>query len=340
MKKISIIIIVAVLALVYLGFKVVNNNSNEKIEQQAKNNVQSEEVIGQKTTVLDLSSQNIKKIPEYVLEMDELKELNLSGNDLEGALPSEIERLKDLEKLDVSGNNMTGIPAEIGKLEKLEELDYSDNEITGLPLEIGNLKNLKEFDLSGNEYSEEDLDKIKKELPNLEVITEKTEEVKEEEAVEETEEKKKEETTKSEEPIIEEEKVIEVAEEEKVEEVSCDIGSLQSQFLCILNDYREQNGKSPLSYDSKMNTVALNHSKWMTSSGIFSHTGENDINFMDRCSNGSTSCKAENLAAGATSAEQLFNVWKDSVPHNKNMLGNYNRLGLGRDGKYYTAIFD
>lgn len=120
--------------------------------------------------VLDLRSKGLKKVPDYVFGMTGLKELNLSNNVLEGALPGEIRFLKNLVKLDVSKNNMTGIPAEIGQLENLEVLNYASNGITGLPLEIGNLKNLKIFDLSSNDYSKYDLDIIKKQLPNLEVI--------------------------------------------------------------------------------------------------------------------------------------------------------------------------
>lgn len=63
---------------------------------------------------------------------------------------------------------MTGVPAEIGQLSNLQVLDLSSNELTGLPNELGNPKIL---DLSGNNYSQMDLDKITKTLPkNTKII--------------------------------------------------------------------------------------------------------------------------------------------------------------------------
>ena len=67
---------------------------------------------------------------------------------------------------------MTGIPAEIGQLQNLVSLNLSNNNFTGLPLELGNLKNLKLLILSGNNYSEQDLTKIKSDLPSAVTITE------------------------------------------------------------------------------------------------------------------------------------------------------------------------
>ena len=52
-----------------------------------------------------------------------------------------------------------------GKLKNLEILDLSNNQITGLPYELGNLQNLKTLNLSGNDYSEQDLNRIKQDLP-------------------------------------------------------------------------------------------------------------------------------------------------------------------------------
>jgi Leucine-rich repeat (LRR) protein len=121
------------------------------------------------STALDLSNRGLKKVSMDVFDMTGLVELDLSGNELEGALPSELGRLVNLKILDASHNKMTGVPAEIGRLTSLETLDLSDNQLTGLPMELGNLKQLKVLDLSGNPYSEQDLAKIEKELTNTEI---------------------------------------------------------------------------------------------------------------------------------------------------------------------------
>lgn len=113
----------------------------------------------------DESGKNLTKMPEHILTMTDLQELDLSHNALTGALPSEIRRLQNLEMLDISDNMMTGLPAEIGQLSKLRILNASNNQLTGLPHELGNLRNLEVLDLSGNDISNQDLEIIRSKLP-------------------------------------------------------------------------------------------------------------------------------------------------------------------------------
>lgn len=125
---------------------------------------------GNSGTTLDLSGHGLSAFPKYVLSMTGLRELNLSENQLTGAIPAEIRHLQNLRKLNLSYNKMTGLPAELGQLNDLEELDVSFNRLTGLPYELGNLKNLKILNLAGNDYSSQDLNVILKSLPNVTVI--------------------------------------------------------------------------------------------------------------------------------------------------------------------------
>lgn len=71
-------------------------------------------------------------------------QIELSGNNLQGAIPSEIAHLTDLEWLVLMDNRLSGsIPPEIGNLTELEELDLSDNLLSGsMPPEMGNLTKL------------------------------------------------------------------------------------------------------------------------------------------------------------------------------------------------------
>ncbi len=155
---------VSILSACSLGSNFSKNNTN--------NELQNDSQIGEEvaTTTLDLSTQNLSKVPMEMFDRTDLKVLNLSYNKLTGALPAEIRKLSNLKTLKADHNMMTGVPAEVGQLYLLEELDLSYNKITGLPQEISNLKNLKTLNLKGNDYSKQDLEYIKSRLPNLTVI--------------------------------------------------------------------------------------------------------------------------------------------------------------------------
>ena len=123
------------------------------------------------TTTLLLSNNSIRSLPSQMGKMINLTVLKIDHNQLNGNLIGEIRQMTKLRTLNVSYNNMTGMPAELGQLHSLESLDYSNNKITGLPNEIEQLKdNLKEFDLTGNPLSIEQISKIKIALPNTKII--------------------------------------------------------------------------------------------------------------------------------------------------------------------------
>lgn len=124
----------------------------------------------QLSNTLDLSNQNLQKVPDTVFSKTNLEVLNISYNQLTGAAQGEIRKLQNLQVLDLSNNSMTGVPAEIGQLENLEVLDLSNNSLTGLPNQLGNLKNLKVLNISGNNYSEADLNGIIEKLPSTVTI--------------------------------------------------------------------------------------------------------------------------------------------------------------------------
>lgn len=120
-------------------------------------------------STLDLSGRGLTEIPSYVFSQTNLESLNFSNNRLTNAPQSQIGQLKNLKSLDLSGNDLTGLPAELGQLNKLETLDVSNNRLTGLPMELGNLTQLRFFDISGNAYSARDLDEIAGKLTKTEI---------------------------------------------------------------------------------------------------------------------------------------------------------------------------
>ena len=135
------------------------SNSNTTPNQDSRPQVK------QSGKALDLSGTGLEKVSQDVFAMTNLEELNVSNNNLTGALPAEIRRLQKLRILNAGNNKMTGVPAEVGQLQNLEVLDLSNNQLTGLPYELGNLQNLKTLNLSGNDYSKQDLEIIRKKLP-------------------------------------------------------------------------------------------------------------------------------------------------------------------------------
>lgn len=140
--------------------------AEEKKEKVSKSTGQPELIPSTPTQTLNRSYQGLTKLPSTILSMTELRQLNLSHNRLTGALPAEIRHLRNLETLDISYNDMTGLPAELGQLSELRTLNASNNRLTGIPHELGNLQNLEVLDLSGNDISQQDLEVIRTKLPH------------------------------------------------------------------------------------------------------------------------------------------------------------------------------
>jgi len=120
-------------------------------------------------TKLDLAYNQLSTLPPEISNLKKLTEIDLAHNKL-NSLPSEISGLKNLTKLDLWNNQLSTLPPEISNLKKLIEINLAHNKLNSLPSEISELKNLKELILWGNNFSEEEEEKIRKLLPNCEVI--------------------------------------------------------------------------------------------------------------------------------------------------------------------------
>lgn len=172
-KKSPVFLIIGIFVFGFVSFWIYKSFVLPKVEYTGKSNTNfAQKELGSKrpesspsnAKSLNLSSQGLEKLPAYVFTRTDLEELNISHNNLTGALPSEIGKLTRLKVLNASNNRMTGVPAEIGHLPNLEVLDLSDNQLTGLPNELAQLKKLKVLNISGNNYSEQDLQVIRKGL--------------------------------------------------------------------------------------------------------------------------------------------------------------------------------
>jgi len=98
-----------------------------------------------------------------------LKELYLGANNFK-KIPAEICELMHLEQLLVYDNKLTELPQEIGNLSNLKVLFVNDNEISSFPESISKLKNLVVINIMGNPISGNEIEKLKRLLPNCRIM--------------------------------------------------------------------------------------------------------------------------------------------------------------------------
>ncbi len=102
---------------------------------------------------LSISYTRISRIPPELGNLINLRDLDLSSNNLSGSIPEELGNLVNLQELDLSSNDLSGsVPDELGNLMSLTLLDVSFNALTGImPESLWELPNLQEINASFNE---------------------------------------------------------------------------------------------------------------------------------------------------------------------------------------------
>ncbi|WP_293338100.1 leucine-rich repeat domain-containing protein [Microcoleus sp. CAWBG58] len=94
----------------------------------------------------------LTEFPDVVLQLTNLKILNLSNNQIT-VIPDAIGQLSQLTELNLGNNQITLIPEAIGQLSNLTYLVLNNNQITLIPEAIGQLSNLKELYLWNNQIT-------------------------------------------------------------------------------------------------------------------------------------------------------------------------------------------
>lgn len=119
----------------------------------------------------------------------------------------------------------------------------------------------------------------------------------------------------------------------RTELCKADIESEKAAFLSLINQYRQQNGLKPLSLSSTLSTAAQLHSEDMANRNYFSHTTPEGKTFVDRIIGAGYThftCLGENIAAGFSTAQAVFEAWRNSPSHNENMLNPcFEEIGIG-----------
>lgn len=128
------------------------------------------------------------------------------------------------------------------------------------------------------------------------------------------------------------------------------LDSEEIAFFKLINDYRVQNGLSPL----QLSIALTKSSDWMSTNmattGNFSHTdtqGRDPSARMEAYGYDTSTNWGENIAGGNATAQDTFTQWKNSPGHNANMLGSgYKVIGIARAydasspyGWYWTTDF-
>lgn len=129
---------------------------------------------------------------------------------------------------------------------------------------------------------------------------------------------------------------------------SNDASGFEQQVLTLVNQERQANGLSPLTWNSSLANVARAHSKDMNDRKFMSHTNPDGLSPFDRMKNAGISYRsaAENIAAGQTTPQSVMNSWMNSAGHRANILSaNVTELGVGYykgNGSYthyWTQLF-
>lgn len=92
----------------------------------------------------------------FAAGMPLLQELDLSANQLSGAIPESIASLRGVSQMNFSHNQLTGgIPAGLGSMPDLTLLDLSSNQLSGaIPPSLGSMR-FSELNLSSNQFTGE-----------------------------------------------------------------------------------------------------------------------------------------------------------------------------------------
>jgi uncharacterized protein YkwD len=105
-------------------------------------------------------------------------------------------------------------------------------------------------------------------------------------------------------------------------------GSDEQRCLDLVNDFRRSEGKPNLSYSKRLTEIAMPHSVAMLERRVpVGHAG-----FQERAAQvGMASATGENVAfVGGMSdpVKQMVNGWINSLGHRRNLLGDFNQMGI------------
>lgn len=112
------------------------------------------------------------------------------------------------------------------------------------------------------------------------------------------------------------------------------LGDRAATAFDLINMHRKQNDLPELDGDPSVLIAAQNHAEEMERTGNLTHDG-----FSKRLALTGYSAGSENIAAGYQTANDVVSAWMQSPGHRRNILGSYQKIGIGVSGNYWCAIF-
>ncbi len=111
-----------------------------------------------------------------------------------------------------------------------------------------------------------------------------------------------------------------------------DISEYELNLFQLINDYRFQQLLAALEFDSHLNDLARGHSQNMEISQTMSHDG-----FQERYESSGFNTCVENVGWNYATPEAMFEGWRTSDGHNRNMLNErIEFVGISKVGDYIT----
>lgn len=118
------------------------------------------------------------------------------------------------------------------------------------------------------------------------------------------------------------------------------------EVIDLVNSVRNQRGLNSLRYSEQATLSSRKHSEDMRDNNFFDHVNKKNETPFDRMKREGIvyTSAGENIAAGQINAIYAHEAWMNSEGHRKNILGNYNNIGVGvifggSYKTYYTQNF-
>lgn len=111
------------------------------------------------------------------------------------------------------------------------------------------------------------------------------------------------------------------------------LGAVETECLGLINAYRQANGRGALAVSATLGAAAEHHALDMAETGTFSHTMSDGKTWLENIiAHGYPfGYRSENIGWGYASPLSIFNAWKASAGHNRNMLDpGFGAIGIQR----------